>query len=290
MATLADGAWHGLAFARIPGNLLAYAVRQALRWSRGRPELWQEPKAGLFDYLGPAAAAGEARAADLSARYRLEGLERLSTASLYRKNLYLLDILEKAAEGLAGFPARLEGIFRAADVGSQDWHYVHGLERWLRHWDSPGGREVELTGIEVDGHGVYADLHSRRDYAEAYAEQTGNPHVRYEVGDFLRTRLSGLDLVTVFYPFVTRYALLLWGLPLHLFSPARLVAKAAEVTRPGGWLMVFNHTAEEHRQFLELGRVSAQWELLREGRALSDLVDFHAAVEDRRFSIWRRRE
>ena len=44
---------------------------------------------------------------------------------------------------------------------------------------------MELTGIEVDGHGVYADLHSRSDYAGAYAEQTGNPRVRYEVGDFL---------------------------------------------------------------------------------------------------------
>ena len=280
--------WHLIAFSRIPGNWLSFWIRERMHWSKGRPGLYQEAKEGLFGYLGQDAAAAEARSRELSERYRLEPLARLSTVALYRKNLYLIDCLERAAEGLPDFPEGA-GAVRAVDVGCQDWHYVFGLERWLRHWKSPGDRRVALKGIELDGYGIYADFHSRRDYASAYAEQTENPGIVYETGDFLKSREAGCDLVTIFYPFVTRYALLLWGLPLRFFTPAGILAKSAAVMRPGGWLLVFNHTEEEHRLFLTLGRASESFELLREGRALSNLVDFHEAVEDRRFSIWRKR-
>lgn len=279
--------WHLAAFVRIPGNALSYLIRKSLHWSRGEPELWQESKEGLFGYLGPEAPAAEARARALSDRYGLEPLSLLSTASLYRKALYLLDCLEKAAEGLPPC-ADPDAPLRAVDVGSQDWHYVFGLERWLRRLGAPQSRRVALTGIEVDGYGIYADFHSRKDYALAYARQTGNPEVRYQVMDFLDCGERDADVVTFFYPFVTRYALLLWGLPLWHFAPARMVEKAASITRPGGWLVVFNQTSEEQALFLGLGRASGRYELLREGRAWSNLVDFHAQVEDRRFSIWRR--
>jgi hypothetical protein len=308
---LGYGVWHALAFTRIPGNALSFGIRQGLRWSRGRPRLYQEDKQDLFAYLGtgPEAERLVARAGELAERFRMGPLEALSTVSLYRKNLYLLDILEQATEGLPDFPAGEElpgpagrgagaapsaprpgpGRIKAVDVGSQDWHYVFGLERWLRHRGSPEGRPVSLKGIEIDGHGIYADLHSRRDYARAYAEQTGNPEASYETGDFLRSTERDCDVATIFYPFVTRYALLLWGLPMRCFAPARMIAKAAEVLRPGGWLLVFNHTAEEHGLFLRLGRAEAGLELMREGPAVSRLVDFHELVEDRRFSVWRKR-
>lgn len=279
--------WHLLAFTRIPGNAFSFWVRETLRWSRGRPALWQEDKRDLFRYLGPGEAAAREREADLCRRYRLGPLKDLSTASLYRKNLYLLDCLEKAASGLPSW-APPAGPVRAVDVGAQDWHYVFGLERWLRYGGGPDGRDVALTGVELDGHGIYPDFHSRADYARAYAEQTGNPGVRYQVGDFLRCGLEGLDLVTVFYPFVTRPALLLWGLPLRFFDPARLLDRAAAATRPGGWLLVFCHTSEEHERFLALGSASGRYDLLREGPVRSDLVDFHALVKDRRYSVWRR--
>lgn len=275
--------WRLLAFTRIPGNALSFGIRQALHWSRGRPELWQEDKAGLFAYLGPGALNAEAREARIREAYGLEPLKARSTANLYRKNLYLIECLEKATAGLPPPAGPGRGI-RAVDVGSQDWHYVFGLERWLGSLGKPG----RLTGIEVDGYGIYPDFHSRKDYALAYAEQTGNPEVVYRVLDFLRCDETEVDLVTVFYPFVTRHALLLWGLPLRLFAPSRLVAKAAAIIRPGGWLLVFNHTSEEHALFLQLGRASGRFELLREGQALSDLVDFHRACEDRRYSLWRR--
>ncbi len=281
--------WKWFAYTRAPGNAFSFWIRQTLRWSRGMPELPQEPKAALFGYLGEgteAIASAEAREADLRVRYDLGPLRERSTAALYRKNLYLIDILEKAAEGL-DLPSRGDGPLRALDVGAQDWHYVFGLERWLSRAGG-GPRPVALRGIELDGYGIYPDFRSRRDYARAYAAQTGNPGAVYEVEDFLATTGAGLDVLTWFYPFVAPHHLLLWGLPLRHFRPARLIAKAASLLRPGGWLVVLAHTPAEHEAFVELARAQGGLELVRAGEARSRLVDFHADVEGRRFSLWRK--
>lgn len=292
MARLPYRLWTWLAYTRIPGNAFSFWIRRTLRWSRGMPELPQEPKQNLFSYLADgdpgaeAVRAAEAREAELRERYDLEPLRARSTLALYRKNLYLLDVLEKAAEGL-DLPPRGDAPLSALDVGSQDWHYAFALERWLSR--GGGRRAIALRGVEIDGHGIYPDLRSRRDYARAYAAQTGNPKAAYEVVDFLAAPGQGLDVITWFYPFVAPHHLLLWGLPLRHFRPARLIGKAAALLRPGGWLVVLAHTPPEHDAFLALAREQGDLELVREGDARSRLVDFHADVEGRRFSIWRRR-
>lgn len=319
--------WKWLAFTRVPGNAFSFWLRQTLRWSRGIPSLPDEPKTDLFAYLdaepagtGLLAAApqarenAEARESELRKRYRLEPLRSRSTVAVYRKNLYLLDILERATHGLDLLPRGMEpdgkrsfpdgtGPLRALDVGAQDWHYVFALERWLAYGAAAQGagaqgagaqrtgahREVVLRGVELDGYGIYPDLRSRCDYARAYAAQTGNPSVAYEVADFLDVRGSDLDVITWFYPFVARHHLLLWGLPLRHFAPARLIEKAALMLRPGGWLAAFTHTLPEQEAFLALCRADGRLELVRAGEARSRLVDFHSEVEDRRFSVWRRK-
>src|SRR4051812_15250801 len=122
-----------LAFSRIPGNAFSFWIRQKLRWSRGRPELPHESKENLFDYLEDDSerAFAVAREQELRARYGLDDLERASTQAIYRKNLYLVDLLERAVQGLT-LPDLGARPLRAVDVGAQDWHYVFGLERWLR--------------------------------------------------------------------------------------------------------------------------------------------------------------
>jgi SAM-dependent methyltransferase len=217
----------------------------------------------------------------------LDPLRARSTAAVYRKNLYLLDILERAAQGL-DLPPRGTGPLRALDVGAQDWHYVFALERWLARAGG-GRREVALRGVELDGHGIYPDLRARCDYARAYAAQTGNPAVAYAVADVLDAEDADLDVITWFYPFVARHHLLLWGLPLRHFRPGRLIGKAAGMLRPGGWLVVLAHTAPEHEAFAALARAEGRLEPVRAGEAKSRLVDFHAEVEGRRFSLWRRK-
>lgn len=276
-----------LAFTRIPGNAISFWIRKTLHWSRGKPELYQESKDGLFAYLKDGGQTADSRATDLGNRYKLGPLALVSTVALYRKNLYLIDTLEKAAEGLS-LPAAHDYRLKALDVGAQDWHYVFGLERWLTYHNLPEGGAVSLKGIELDGYGIYSDFHSRRDYAVAYAAQTGNAEVCYEVGDFLKSRDASYDIITVFYPFVTRYQLLLWGLPLRFFSPRNFLSKAAAMTRPGGWLLVYCHTKKEQDRLLKLGSSIGAYELLREGPVKSNLVDFYEDIQDRHFSIWKR--
>jgi len=289
MASFYTKLWPLLAFSRIPGNAVSFWIRQTLHWSRGNPTLYQESKDDLFAYLQESRREAETRSAHLRARYQLDPLAQLSTVVVYRKNLYLLDTLEHATEGLQ-FPSLENNVVKALDVGSQNWNYVFALERWLQFHNRGKKGKVRLTGIEVDGHEIYADFHSRQDYAKAYVDQTGNPEVRYEIGDFLKSREAEYDFVSIFYPFVLRYQLLLWGLPLRFFSPRNILTQAATLTRSGGWLVVLCHTLREHELFLELGRSSGAYELLREGQASSNLVDFHGKVNDRRFSIWKKNE
>lgn len=274
-----------LAFTRIPGNVCSFLLRRIIRWSRGKAELCQEAKDDLFAYLSDGRSDAEARAAELYERYDLEPLARLSSRSRYRKNLYLLDSLEKATQGLSLYVGESRGI-TALDIGSQDWYYVFALERWLRKSIPSNEERVTLTGVELDAYELCAGFRSRIDYATAYAEQTGNPDVRYVVGDFRKWREQGHDILFLLYPLVLRYQQLLWGLPLHVFDPEGIVANAAVSTRSGGWLIVFCHTVPEHERFLELCRKNGAFTLLREGEAFSTLVDFYAETRDRRFSIW----
>ena len=277
-----------LAFIRIPGNAVAFRIRRMIRWSRGTVELRQESKDDLFAYLTDDRLEAEARASELEERYNLAPLAALSTRSLYRKNLYLLDSLEKATNGLP-LPFEDGSGITALDVGSQDWYYVFALERWLRKHNRSPDIPVNLTGIEIDAYEMCGGFRSRIDYAQAYVKQTGNRHVRYLVGDFLQWQELGHNILFIFYPLMLRYQQLLWGLPLSCFNPQRMVENAAASIRPGGWLVVFCHSLPEHRRFLDVCHDNGSFTLLREGEAFSVLVDYHAATRDRRFSIWVRR-
>lgn len=273
-----------LAFLRIPGNAFSFWLRTACRWSRGMPELEHEPKADLFAYLHEGRPAAEQRAAELHDHYQLAPLAQWSTAPLYRKNLYLLDVLEQASNGLP-LPAMEADTVKALDVGAQDWYYVFALERWLRQVNHC---PVFLKGLEVDGYARYGDFHTRRDYAQAYAAQTGNPQVVYEVGDFLRSREIGYDFVFLCYPLLIRYQVLLWGLPLRYFAPQRFIDQAVAALRLGGWLVCLFHNPREQVVAMELVAASGCCRLLREGQAPSDMVNFQGEVDESRFAVWQK--
>lgn len=275
-----------LAWFRAPGNALHFAVRQTLRWSRGVPVLADEPKEGLFDYLAdehrPAALSREVV---LRTRYGLDPLRQCSTRLVYRDNLYVIDALESVTRDA---PPPGPGPLRALDIGSQSWTYVFGLERFLSRWGSEAPRDVALTGVEVDGWVVLRDLHSRRDHALAHVASTGNPSVTYRVEDILTTPERDLDVVTLFYPFLTRYALLQWGLPLRMLAPERIVARALSLLRPGGVLIAFNQTELERNLLVHLTD-AREGEILRSEAIGSRLVSYLDAASDRHATVIRRR-
>lgn len=275
----------GLVWLRAPLNPLAFALRRRLSWSRGEPTTADEAKGELFNYLSSSARRGaEGRERYLRDRYNLSPLYRASGREEYRENLYVLDVLDREVAPLLRSPGARAA--RGVDVGSKDFVYAFALERFLRR--SGGGRGAELVGVEVDGHAIYRDLHSRADRARANAARTGNAAVRYEVADFLTFESAPADVVTIFYPFVTRFALLAWGLPLSAFRPRELLARAAASLAPGGLLVVFNHTLEEREALHELAATLPTLRLERHAPLGSALVDYYARVPERSVSVFRR--
>jgi hypothetical protein len=290
-----------LAYTRAPGNALSFWLRRHWQWSRGLPELPHEGKEGLWAHLRLRLSpreqiSWEHLAGDLAKTYRLDALQAHSTQALYRKSLYLLHGWESITRAVPGtqalFPADPDEPLRALDVGPQDWHYVFALERWLRHHGTDAaqpGRPVSLHGVEVDGFERYRDWYTRRDYARAYARQTGNTDVTYHVEDLRQFNAEPFHWITWFFPLVSRYETLLWGLPARYANPQAMAAKLARLARPQGWLLLMTHTQREHDLAHAALHATGSWVCHEQAPACNPLVDFYERIQDRRISLWQRR-
>ena len=276
------------AFLLAPFNALAFALRQRLGWRRGPPRLGNEPKEpGLFAYLpNDRRTLAESRAQALLQRFDLHWLHEHSSRTTYRDNLFVIDLLDRLVP-----PSLLPNSeVRALDVGSQDFRYATALERWLSRAGVDSGRKVSLQGVELDGNVIYRDLRSRADHADAHALLTGNPEVRFRIASFLEVHETGLHVVFCFFPFVLPYALLRWGLPMSEFAPDALFRHAASVLRPGGVLIVVNHTLEERdRQARILTSIPAL-EILVRAEAQSDLAQCLEVSDERTLVVARVRQ
>lgn len=274
-----------LTLLKAPANDVAFTARSVLRWSRGAPALADEDKGTLFDWLPPRERALlRARERGLRQRYDLQALRGRSSVLHYAENVALLDLLERLWGDRR--PAGGEAPLRAVDVGCGDFRYATALQRFLAR----DGRPVDLCGVEVDGHGIYRDGHSRADHGRAHAALAGDG-VGYAVADFTRWDGCGdgaLDVVTMLFPFVSRYALLRWGLPLRLHRPHELMARAAAALRPGGLLVTFHQTAGECAAMRELV-AGLPLSVVAEAGLATGLVPYHARTEGRRGLILERR-
>jgi len=266
-------------------NDLAFKTRCLLAFRRGPPSLPIEPKDGvLFAYLdGTRRQAAEQREGELRRTYDLHSLAVQSSCLVYRDNLLVLDMLDRLVD-----PGQLGAEVWAIDVGSQDFRYAFALERWLSR---AGGarRRVRLDGVERDGYVIYRDLRSRADYALAYAQQTGNPGVRFVVGNFLDMHAPGADVVFIF-PFLVETALLRWGLPGRAFAPDKLVNHAVDQLKSGGRLVIVNQTWEERDVLWSLLASRPDVNLAGPFDVCSDLVHYHSRTVERTMTIAQRRD
>jgi hypothetical protein len=239
-------------------NALDYPLRQFFRWQRGRPRLRDESKNALFAHLEPASRApAEAEAARLRLDYGLDYLYAHSEALLYRENLYYLRLLERALEAAEAGDAEPAwslpaAAVTAADIGPSHWFYVEALYNLLQ-WraPTPAGRPraVTLTAYETDAYRVYADLHSRCDYALAHMQ--GLAGARYLPRRF-EPDPGAFDFITMLFPFIFLRDHREWGLPDSMFAPARLLRDAWASLREGGLLVIANQGEAEHREQLAL--------------------------------------
>jgi hypothetical protein len=72
------------------------------------------------------------------------------------------------------------------------------------------------------------------------------------VEDFLISALDDVHIITLFYPFLNRFALLHWGLPMGFYAPEKIVGKAVASLLPGGLLVSFHQTPGERDVMLSL--------------------------------------
>jgi hypothetical protein len=274
------------ALLRAPAAEVGFLLRRSLRWRRGAPQFRGEPKDELF----AAAPATAAELAALAEAYALAPLRMAASVSHWLAHLACLRGLARLADA-AGvpMPAAADGSVRAIDVGSGDFHYAFALQRWLARHGGGAPRPVDLLGVEVDGHGVYRDGRARADHADAHAALASGDgaRVRYEVADFVRRNWPAVDVATAFFPFLSAYACLQWGLPLSRLRPRRFVQRAVATVRPGGWLVVVNQTAAERA---ELARLLADQpvRLLAEASWRIDFAPWAASTVAQTGTLWAR--
>lgn len=275
-----------LSVLRAPGNALAFGVRDRVRWSRGIAVLPHEEKGELFEWLeGAGLLRANALAEELTTRFDLAALRQRSTRLVFAENLDRLEVLRRLLDGLE-LPGSTNAALRAVDVGCSSFSYATALQRYFSYASSTLPREVLLRGVEVDGFGIYRDGHSRSDHARAHAALAG-ANVHFHVDDFATMQLEVQDVVTMWFPFVRRYQLLQWGLPLSLFAPRQLFERAATVLRNGGLLVVVNQTQRERD---EVDRLVSDLPFTCIARAglESNLVPYHDRTLSRTGSVYRR--
>lgn len=284
---------NGLALLRAPAIEVGFALRSLLRWSRGAPELTSTAGGETFGWAEPSNRPSLAlRLATLRQQFELDHLAATQAPDVRCRNFARLEQLEQLSRGLE-VPTGPDGVVRAADFGCGDFHYAAGLQQWLaRHQVEPGAdepRRVVLRGLELDGHGIYRDGHSRADHARARAGAAAieGSHVQFEVADAACARLPEQDVVSLFFPFLTAYACLSWGAPLSRLRPRKLLERAVKSVRPGGWLVVANQTEAENRH---LDKLMAGLPVLRIARCsfATDMVPDAERTQDQVGSLWQR--
>lgn len=231
-------------------NAVDFPLRQAIRWRRSGCTLPAEEKTGLYP---PEAMAEVDR---LVRTYGLERWQRESGRRDFAASLFYLQMLERA---LTGAGVALPPAVSALDAGCGDWFYVQPLYGLLRHFGPGAPRTVALDGVELDAYQMYAGLHSRHDWAEAFS--AGLPQVRYLAQD-IRRYAQPVDLAFMLFPFLFGADLRRWGLPRRYLRPADLLAHVHGLVKPRGWLVIANlgpAEREEQHRLLKEARLEIAW-------------------------------
>lgn len=206
-----------------------YGVSERIRWSRG---VFVETPAVELCTVDLEQAE---RIAALRGRYQVRFEQRMN-ADTSARNYEYLDLLDRGWRD-----SKLERPVggELCDIGCASFWYAAALQAFFR--------PERIVGVEVEGHRLFRDGHTRIDYARGYLSHL--PNARFVVADYTAFG-EPADIITCWFPFLTPTAILAWRLPLSLLAPQRLFARIQHNLRPNGLFFMVNHGVHEW----ELGR------------------------------------
>jgi len=201
-----------------------YGISERVRWSRGT---FSEAPARKINGLS---CGQEERIAALQRAYQTK-FEVSMSAMTALNNYEYLDILDRAWVDVGAAPPTGGTLY---DVGCASFWYAAALQAFFR--------PHSLTGVDIEGHRLGKNGHTRVDYATGYLARL--PNARFINADYRQMRAAA-DVITLWFPFVTSTAILAWRLPLNLLDPKRLIERVSNNLKPGGIVVMVNHGTTE---------------------------------------------
>ncbi len=126
------------------------------------------------------------------------------------------------------------------DIGSKNWEYVKSEYLFFNSFS----KQTYLTGIELDAYRLCTNLYNRYEIAKFHSKDL--PNTNYIAGDFLNHNKK-YDYIIWILPFITKYPLIKWGLPLKYFKPKEMLKHAYNLLNNGGELLIINQGEEEYK-------------------------------------------
>jgi hypothetical protein len=201
-----------------------YGVSERLAWSRGAVR--ETPAREL---VARSREQGE-RIAALRDRYQVQFEQRMNAATS-TNNYEYLDMLDRGWDAM-GMGRPVGGVL--CDIGCASFWYAATLQAFFR--------PDRLVGVELEGHRLFRDGHTRIDYASGYLAQL--PRAQFVVGNYAAYR-EPADIITCWFPFLTPAAILAWRLPLSLLAPQELFQQVHHNLQPDGLFFMVNHGLQE---------------------------------------------
>lgn len=229
-------------------NSIDFFLRRKIRFSRHNYYVGNEPKDDLFEDD----ASLKEQEERLYDKYNLFSVKNNTTQNNYLENLYTIDVLDKFLK------VNPKDELKVLDIGSKNWFYAKGEYYFFQKYCN----NLSLDGIELDAYRLYMSFYSRYEVAKFYSSDL--PGAKYIVGDFLEHKQK-YDYIVWFLPFILKYPLVKWGLPMRYFRPKEMLEHAIDSLNDGGKILIINQEMEEYIMQEQLYKeIGACYELLGE--------------------------
>ncbi len=162
----------------------------------------------------------------LSKKYDLSLFKNLSERN-FLENMYFLDLFNKT------FTKTSYENLSVLDIGSKNWSYVKSQYLFFKTLTP----NLFIDGIELDAYRLNNKFYSRFEIAKFYTKNLQNTN--YIAADFMEHQKM-YDYIIWILPFLTKYPILKWGLPVKYLKPKEMLIHACNLLKPEGELLIIN--------------------------------------------------